>query len=512
MPGELTASSEGFALLEKWVNRCGLAACCVALPIGLALVMFNWALYQLTPDIVAKIHVTYVPAQPKPEKAAKQPPADAAAASTSEAAKSTAAPPEKSVEAKKPAKPAKAPELGEPQAAPQLAETAGTTQQGDICKDPAAVAASAAATPKQPADTKETGVLPTQAAEPAKSQAAPESTSGSSEVVADATLFLRGLSYHGEAQYAAASAFIYLASTAVLLFSLTIVYLRWNLLACIASLIFFGGIADYLAFDFHKPRGRELVVENLLNRAEYFPTMRLDKVPPCTGNIVSDLVSYNTIAALVPVGVLLVALALLAVRDPNPERADLTLRRTCLRIALGLGSALFVIGVLANKELVQWPLSLVSESQQLALQPIADSVTLQLGAMGTIAIVAAFAPALTAWWLDVLVFEANEAKAAKAANEAKEAKLKARTGDGKEPNRGGGFLGYLCSLFCFWRAKPSALPTPPADADLSAKKSASEFAFAPLSMISGIIAALAPLLASPFVDALKSVLAAVGGK
>lgn len=38
------------------------------------------------------------------------------------------------------------------------------------------------------------------------------------------------------------------------------------------------------------------------------------------------------------------------------------------------------------------------------------------------------------------------------------------------------------------------------------------FAIAPLQMITGIIAALAPLLASPFVDALKSVMVSLGGK
>jgi hypothetical protein len=59
----------------------------------------------------------------------------------------------------------------------------------------------------------------------------------------------------------------------------------------------------------------------------------------------------------------------------------------------------------------------------------------------------------------------------------------------------------------------AAAPAPAGDDSASLKAgAASEFAFAPMSMISGIVAALAPLLASPFVDTLKSVLSVFGGK
>jgi len=234
------------------------------------------------------------------------------------------------------------------------------------------------------------------------------------------------------------------------------------------------------------------VVENLLNQAELFPTMKLDDSPVrLTGDIVSTLVSVNTIAALVPVGMLLVALAALSVRDTDtiPKTADLMLRRTCLRLALALGSALFVIGVIANKVLVQWPLSLVSEPQGLALQPVADSVIMQLGTMGTIAIIAAFAPALAAWWLDVQIYEGDKAAKADATNVAQKVRLN------PVPNA----------------AQPAKAAPQDNDSD-SSKASSSEFAFAPLSIVSGIIASLAPLLASPFADTLKSVLSVFAGK
>jgi hypothetical protein len=432
MPGE---SEE----LPAWIRRYALAVCCVVLPLCLALVTFNLAINRLTPNIVDSIAstLTYVPAQPKPDKPTKQPAISTTTAGPAEATKPPAA---------------------------------ATTDAADSDKSLPPAAAGGSGKPK----------------------AGQEPAGPDQDATADPALFLRGLTYRGEAQYAAASAFIYLASTAVLLFSVVIVYRRWKLIGCLVSLVIFTVIGTCIAFHFQKPLGRELVVENLLNKAELFPTMKLDGAPVrLTGDIVSNLVSVNTIAALVPVGMLLVALAALSVRDPDtiPKTADLMFRRTCLRLALALGSALFVIGVIANKVLVQWPLSLVSEPQRLALQPVADSVTMQLGTMGTIAIIAAFAPALAAWWLDVQNYEGDKAAKAEAAIAARNVGLI------PIPNA----------------AQPAKATPQDSDSD-SSKASSSEFAFAPLSIVSGIIAALAPLLASPFVDTLKSALSVFAGK
>jgi hypothetical protein len=324
---------------------------------------------------------------------------------------------------------------------------------------------------------------PTNATDAEKSRSEQKPSDTGNAVTADPKFFLRALHYRGEAQYASASAFIYLASAAVLMFSLVIVYQRLKLRCWVSSLVVFSIIGYAIAYCLPKPRGRELVVEGLLTKAELFPTIKLDGVrPPLTGEIASSLVSFNTIAALVPVGMLLMALAALSIRDsPSiPARTDLMQRRNCLRVALALGSTLFVIGVLANKALVGWPLSLVSAPQQVALQPIADAVTLQLGTMGTIAIVAAFTPAMVAWWLDVKIYEEDKAQ--------KEAEKK----EDSEAQR--------------------AIDASEVDADSSSEKQAAEFAFAPLSAITAIVAALAPLLASPFVDTLKSVAVALSGK
>ena len=296
---------------------------------------------------------------------------------------------------------------------------------------------------------------------------------------------LRALQYRGEARYAAASAFVYLASAAVLLFSLVIVYRRLDWKVWVAALLAFVVLSYIIAFHLEKPPGRQLIVDNLLNAAENFEKMKVAGLtPPLTGDMISWLVSLNTIAALVPVGMLLVALAALSVRDPDamPDPADLKLRRTCLRIALGLASALFVIGVLANKILVAWPLSLIIKAQRDALEPLAEAVTLELGAMGTIAIIAAFTPAIIAWWLDVEHYRRETADKAQAPRPPQH---KAR----KEAARAA-----------------AAADTDETHDPLSEQGPLDEFVFAPLSTISGIIAALAPLLASPVVDAIRSLL------
>jgi Na+/melibiose symporter-like transporter len=87
-------------------------------------------------------------------------------------------------------------------------------------------------------------------------------------------------------------------------------------------------------------------------------------------------------------------------------------------------------------------------------------LTMQLGATGTIALVAAFAPAIIAWQLDVAAYNERSPK-----------------------QEGGAAVAMDINLV-----------------------------FAPMSLITSIVAVFAPLLASPFANALQSILGAVGGK
>jgi hypothetical protein len=159
---------------------------------------------------------------------------------------------------------------------------------------------------------------------------------------------------------------------------------------------------------------------------------------------------------------ILAALYALSIRPPRDELdlGDLKHRLTAIRCALGLGSAILVLAVLSSRTLLGWPLQLLTEPYRKALLPIADALTMQLGATSTIALVAAFAPAIIAWQLDVAAYNERPAK---------------QEGD-------------------------AAMAM---DANL---------VFAPMSLITSIVAVLAPLLASPFVNALQSILGAIGGK
>lgn len=327
----------------------------------------------------------------------------------------------------------------------------------------------------------------------AEAKSASSPSSAAEQATPDPALFLIGLQYQGKVRYVTASAFIYLISAAVLAFSFVIVYRRFKwkcLLASFTVVLVLDCIVTFILSTLYGHRllyGRELVVDKVLKAAESFPTI---KQPSGTSLITSSkvlcLISVNTFVGLVAVGMLLMALAVLSIPGGLSKldctelelRTELNLRRNCLRVALGLGSALFVISVLANKALVGWALSLVSDSQRLALQPVADVVTLQLGTMGTIAIIAAFAPAITAWWLDKELYRDKFRNNTASGKAEPEPELEHKPHDATEP-----------------REK---------DAKSSEPKATDEFSFASLATISAVIAALAPLLASPFVNTLMS--------
>jgi hypothetical protein len=168
--------------------------------------------------------------------------------------------------------------------------------------------------------------------------------------------------------------------------------------------------------------------------------------------------------ALVAVGTLLMALYTASLRCPGrkPDREDLLRRREIAHWVLGFGSAILVISVFASDILVDWPASLLAKSQQAALKPMGEALTLLLGAMGTIALFAAMAPALAAFMLDVHRYRATTKP---------------------EPEQ---------------RSVPPPLPAPkpaqPADDGLG---------FAPLPAVTAVVAAFAPLLASSLMQVVK---------
>jgi hypothetical protein len=152
---------------------------------------------------------------------------------------------------------------------------------------------------------------------------------------------------------------------------------------------------------------------------------------------------------------LLGALACLTIRkdEARLQAHALLYRLRTIQIALFLGSSILVVAVVSTKLLLQWPLSLLIDAQRDALTVLADALLLRWGTLSTLTLIAAFTPVMLAWSLDA-------------------AEVRARTGD----RQSAGIEGLDLTL---------------------------------LPKIGGIIAILAPLLASPFVDALKAVLDSV---
>jgi hypothetical protein len=300
-------------------------------------------------------------------------------------------------------------------------------------------------------------------------KAAPETTAAkgapNTGAAADHATYLKALHLNGKVRYSAASVFLYPLAAAALAFSIVVVRRRLGRAAVAWGLAGFAALAGAIALLFDKPKGRVFAVDRLLNAAEKFEGLRAAGIsPPATGDLVAALVSFNTFVSLLPVGMILLALAALSVRaEPSKlDRADLENRLLNLRIALGIGSSILVLGVIANKLLLEWPASLVADEQRAAMQPIFDGLMFQFGTVASVSLITAFAPAIVAWMLDV---------------EQLHAKAKVR-------------------------AKPKTESEAPPDGKL---------VFAPLSLVTSLLALLAPMLTSPFIDGFKGILDKVAG-
>jgi len=303
-----------------------------------------------------------------------------------------------------------------------------------------------------------------EAARPPKEKPATEKTKPESSP--DPKMFLPARQYYGQAAYAISSGFLYVFAAAALCFAVVIVFDRWGATGVVLGLVFFGIIVLFITEGIGIPRGRYLVVDDLLNKADEFADLKPLAQSIKTGDGLRSLVKINTIVSLIPVGMILLATAALSVRAKDSE-LDLDLLRhrlARLRWTILLASTLLVTGVLANKAMVDWPLSLIAEPQALALRPIADALILQMGASGTIASFALFVPAIAAWSLDVERLRRKNARA----------------GAARSPEA------------------PESNPDP-----------TEGLIIAPLATIAALLAALAPVLASPLVDALKSILGTV---
>jgi hypothetical protein len=274
----------------------------------------------------------------------------------------------------------------------------------------------------------------------------------------DSTVSLVASQLQGRYGYSAATAFLFFVAVVTLVFASAVVIRQTRLSMFFLAVLFFGSLAIGIAckrspYDL----GRRLAVEDLLTKADSNEQMKPLKFQGWdTGNVAKNLVRVNSFIALFPVGMILAALCAISIR---PRRSDIDLpnlkmRLDVIRIGLILSAVILVTAVLASKTLYEWPINLLIEEQRIALAPLGDSLTLLLGATGSIALFAAFLPAVAAFALDARYYRDVTIRKKRATKASRDDILE----------------------------------------------------FAPLSSIAAVLAALSPLLASPVVGILKAIL------
>jgi hypothetical protein len=229
----------------------------------------------------------------------------------------------------------------------------------------------------------------------------------------------------GRTSYAIASAFLYIASLAAIAFGFGVVARRHSVRrACLA----FGVLAVVTwllarapsAFDLLRP----MAIENIIAEAEehamlprsalgeqftrmagwFFPGLDIFREPTVTA-----LVRVNTFAGVLGSGMLLAALASVSVLERSRATAKkLRERRAVIRIVLALGATVFVVAVIASKALIEWPLALLSNAQQKAVTPFGEALNWMFGATCTLSLISAVGPALVAFVLDRQALRARQ--------------------------------------------------------------------------------------------------------
>jgi hypothetical protein len=233
---------------------------------------------------------------------------------------------------------------------------------------------------------------------------------------------------HGRVSYSVASGFLFLASAAAMGFGVLFLARRdgegpthafgWLLLFLVIG---YAVAMNLQAFDDLRP----LVVEKILaaagNLAPAYGVLERGDADRTLANqilatlfpgvegfgdpAVTRLLRLNTMVGFVGVGMLLASLFHISVRSEKTRTFEaLRTRRTIMRLVLGLGAAVLVASVVASKILIEWPISLLTEAQQKSIAPIGGALNFMFGASGTMALIAAFGPAIVAYVLDLRDF------------------------------------------------------------------------------------------------------------
>jgi hypothetical protein len=260
----------------------------------------------------------------------------------------------------------------------------------------------------------------------------------------------------GRLNVAYAYAFLILVSVVAFLFGSYVVVEKAGWVIWLGITVVFLVVTAGLGYSDIRGGGvRHFVADNILMRADAHALLQF---LPAEANLRS-LIWLGLTVGYLSVGLVLAALYLASIRRGTKATLDdLKERLVIIRVGLVLGSAILVVVVLSSRAVYDWPLSLLVETDRKALAPAADALVRKWGAIGSISLIAAFLPAITAWYLDRDAYRNTP-----------------------QP------------------AKKTAKPSP----------DAGELEIAPMSTVTSILAILAPVIASPIFDGLKSLVAAV---
>jgi hypothetical protein len=293
------------------------------------------------------------------------------------------------------------------------------------------------------------------AASPAASEPAARSTE------AAARLQLWALYLAGRYNVVIGSSFIFLAAAFAISFACWVLYMRGGPLVLTAAIIASIALGSAMAKAAQDSKfALVLVLDRILDAADRHPELKQLKAAGSSAETVNSVILLNTFLGYCASLLIVIALYLLSLRATPTELnlEALKSRRDSIRFALILLSALLVVSVISTKISLQWPLSLIVDAEKAALTGLADAITFRWGTLSTVMLAAAFAPAIAAWSLDVKEFRSKSS-----------ASKKAETGGGHDDG----------------------------------------LDFAVVPALGGVLAVLGPILASPFLDALKALLAVI---
>lgn len=260
----------------------------------------------------------------------------------------------------------------------------------------------------------------------------------------------------GRLNVAYAYAFLLLVSVVAFGFGSYVVISKKGLTAWSVTVAVFAVATGIIAvLDINRSALRGFVADNILARAD--ADAMLQFLP--AANSLRSLIVGGLCIGYLSVGMILAALYVASVRKCEQSTLDdLKERLLVIRVGLVLGSAILIVVVLSSRAVFDWPLSLLVEPDRKALMPAADALVRKWGAIGSISLIGAFLPAITAWYLD---------------------------------------------RDCYRKA-PHPVKEPPAP-----MPDEGELEIAPMSMVTSIVVILGPILASPMFDAFKSLVSVV---